>query len=71
MPDLELLKNLVYVLGTGGATVVIKRFISKHLSGDVRIRLHFRFGRRRLGLDETKAKGYHGRRCRRRRARSQ
>jgi hypothetical protein len=71
MPDLELLKNLVYVLGTGGAAVAIKRFISKHLSGDVQIRLDFQFGRRRVSLDETKAKRYHGRRCRRRRARSQ
>ena len=71
MPDLDLLKNVVYALGTGGATVALKRFISKHLSGDVRIQLHFRFGRRQLSLDETKAKHYDGRRCRRRRARSQ
>jgi len=50
MPDLDLLKNLVYLLGTGGAAVAIKRFISKHLSGEVRIRLRFRFGCRRRSL---------------------
>ena len=67
LPDVLVLVGWLTGLSATGWTV--KRFLQKHLSVDADIRLHFAWGRKAVRIDEIKAKRYHRRPCRRRRAR--